>query len=226
MDKDILALGQAALQLGIILNEYQLGQFDDYHRELLKWNEKMNLVSEKSSREIIRRHFLDSLTALKFIGAEHICILDIGCGAGFPGIPLKIASPALRLYLLETNRKKVSFLKHIIRLLNLSDAFVLHERIENLLPIAQWKDFFDVLISRAAFKLPEMLPWGAFFLRPCGKLVALKGKDITAEFLQGTAVAQRHGFNQLFQYDIEQESSAITRKIIVGEKTKEGRKAF
>ena len=211
---------QDAGQLGITLNEYQLGQFAAYREELLKWNEKTNLISEKSAQEIVSRHFLDSLTALKFIGSENIRIIDIGCGAGFPGIPLKIASPALQLYLLETNRKKVSFLKHIIRLLNLADTFVLHERVENLLTVAQWKDFFDVLISRAAFKLPEMLPWGAFFLRPGGKLVALKGKDIADEFSQGAAVAPQHGFNQLFQYDINQETSDITRKIIVGEKTK------
>jgi 16S rRNA (guanine527-N7)-methyltransferase len=220
MEKEILALGQEAQQLGIDLNEYQLGQFDAYRKELLKWNEKTNLISEKSSREIIRRHFLDSLTALKFIEPRNIRIIDIGCGAGFPGIPLKIASPALRLYLLETNRKKVSFLKHTIRLLNLSDTFVLHERVENLLMLAQWKDFFDVLISRAAFKLPEMLPWGAFLLRHCGKLVALKGKDIAAEFSQGTVVAKQYGFSQLYQYDIKQETSDITRGIIVGKKTK------
>ncbi len=220
MDKTLLALGQDAQALGIIFNEYQLGQFDTYHKELLKWNAKTNLISAKSAQEIVNRHFLDSLTAFKFIKTGNIRIIDIGCGAGFPGIPLKIAAPSLRLYLLETNRKKVSFLKHITRELNLSDTFVLHERVENLLSIAQWKDFFDVLISRAAFKLPEMLPWGAFFLRPGGKLVALKSKDIAGEFLQATAVAQHHGFSQLFQNDINQETSDITRKIIVGEKTK------
>ena len=220
IEKEILALSQDAQQLGITLNEYQLGQFDVYRKELLKWNEKTNLVSEKSSHEIIRRHFLDSLTALQFIATENIRIIDIGCGAGFPGIPLKIAAPNLQLYLLETNRKKVSFLKHIIRELILSDTFVLHERVENLLSIAKWNEFFDVLISRAAFKLPEMFPLGAFFLVQGGKLIALKGKDIAAEFLQGTAIAQHHGFSKLFQYDINQGTADVTRKIIVGEKTK------
>ncbi|PKN76319.1 MAG: 16S rRNA (guanine(527)-N(7))-methyltransferase RsmG [Deltaproteobacteria bacterium HGW-Deltaproteobacteria-10] len=220
MDKEIMTLNDDAQQLGIIFSEYQLGQFDTYRKEVLKWNEKTNLISDKSSLDIIRRHFLDSLTALPFIGEGDIRIIDIGCGAGFPGIPLKIASPALRLYLLETNRKKVSFLKHIIRLLNLSDTVVLHERVENLLALDQWKEFFDVLISRAAFKLPEMVPWGAFFLRPGGKLVALKGRDIAEEFFQASAIAQQTGFNQLFQNNINQEPSDITRKIIVGEKAK------
>lgn len=220
MDIEILALGSAAQQLGVILNEYQLGQFANYYNELLKWNNKTNLVSEKSSLNIVRRHFLDSLTALKFLDKPDARIIDIGSGAGFPGIPLKIASPALRLYLLESNRKKVSFLKHIIRQLNLTDTFVLHERVENLLKINQWKNFFDVLVSRAAFKLPEMLPFGAFLLRPSGKLVALKSNDIATEFSQGTTVAPQYGFNQLFQYDVNQENSYIARKIIVGEKTR------
>ncbi|MEQ8254344.1 MAG: 16S rRNA (guanine(527)-N(7))-methyltransferase RsmG [Smithellaceae bacterium] len=196
------------------------GQFDIYRRELLKWNEKTNLISDKSAGEIESRHFLDSLTALKFIEPENSRMIDIGCGAGFPGIPLKIASPALQLYLVETNRKKVSFLKHIVRLLNLTDTVVLHERVENLLQDARWKEFFDVLISRAAFKLPEMLPWGAFFLKPSGRLIALKGKDMAAEFSQAEAVAAQHGFGQLFQYDVNQETSDITRKIIIGEKRK------
>ena len=196
------------------------GQFEVYRRELLQWNEKTNLISDKSAGEIESRHFLDSLTALQFIGSENSRIIDIGSGAGFPGIPLKIASPALQLYLVETNRKKVSFLKHIVHLLNLTDTVVLHERVENLLQDARWKEFFDVLISRAAFKLPEMLPWGAFFLKPSGRLIALKGKDMAAEFSQAEAVAAQHGFGQLFQYDVNQETSDITRKIIIGEKRK------
>jgi 16S rRNA (guanine527-N7)-methyltransferase len=226
MDEEILSLNSGAKQQGIALNEYQLEQFAAYRRELLKWNEKTNLISAKSAQEIVSRHFLDSLTALKLVGSENIRIIDIGCGAGFPGIPLKIASNALQLYLLETNRKKVSFLKHIIRELHLVDTFVLHERIENLLPIAKWKDFFDIVISRAAFKLPEMLPWGALLLKPSGKLVALKSKEIAEEFSQAAAVAALHGFSKLFQYDISQKTADITRKIIVGEKTRSGRKTF
>ena len=215
----MLILQQNARKSGIDLSEIQLTQFAVYQNELLKWNAKTNLISEKSAQEISSRHFLDSLTALPFIEKMNARIVDIGCGAGFPGIPLKIASPDLQLYLLETNRKKVSFLKHIIRLLNLTHTFVLHDRVENLMKSA-WKDFFDILISRAAFKLPEMLPLGAFFLTPGGRLVALKGNDIAAEFSLGAAVAQRYGFGQLFQYDINREDSDIPRKIIIGKKIK------
>ena len=220
MEKEMLILQQNARKLGIDLSEIQLTQFALYQKELLKWNATINLISEKSSQEITSRHFLDSLTALPFIEKKNARIIDIGSGAGFPGLPLKIASPDLQLYLLETNRKKVSFVKHIIRLLNLTQTFVLHDRVENLLKSAAWKDFFDILISRAAFKLPEMLPLGAFFLMTGGKLVALKGHDITAEFSQGAAVAPLYGFDQLFQHDTNRDSSGIPRKIIIGKKLK------
>lgn len=218
MDKELLNFCRHAGNLGIILNEDQLGKFDLYRRELLKWNEKTNLISDKSAQEISNRHFLDSLTALPFIDKQDARIIDIGCGAGFPGIPLKIALPALRLYLLETNRKKVSFLKHIVRLLSLTETTVLHERVENLVMNDKWKSFFDILISRAAFKLPEMLPWGAFLLAPAGKFIALKSMDIDQEFSEAAKAAGRYGFCQFLQQDINEKWSDITRKIIVGKK--------
>jgi 16S rRNA (guanine527-N7)-methyltransferase len=220
MDQEMILLQQNAQHLGIELNDQQLAQFDAYQRELLKWNTSANLISENSSHEIITRHFLDSLTALKFIAQHDARIMDLGCGAGLPGIPLKIASPELRLYLLETNRKKVSFLKNILRLLTLPDTFVLHERAENLQKNSHWKNFFDIVITRAAFKLPAILPFGAYFLAPGGKLIALKSSDVAAEFSQAAAVTARYGFNQLFQYDINEDFLGIPRKIIVGEKTK------
>ena len=99
MDKEILLLENKARQLGIELNDQQLAQFDVYKNELLQWNAKTNLISENSSHEIITRHFLDSLTALQFIPKSNARMIDVGCGAGFPGIPLKIAQPDLEIYL-------------------------------------------------------------------------------------------------------------------------------
>ena len=95
-------------------------------------------------------------------------MVDVGCGAGFPGLPLKIALPSLELYLLETNRKKVSFLKHIIRALNLECGlfFMTGRKISSRTDT--WKEKFDVLISRAAFKLSDLLPLGEYFLARTG----------------------------------------------------------
>ena len=108
MNQEILSLGKNARHLGIELNDTQLAQFDVYKNELLQWNAKTNLISENSSQEIITRHFLDSLTAMQFIQKPNARIIDVGCGAGFPGLPLKIASAFFRA-LSSGNQSQESF---------------------------------------------------------------------------------------------------------------------
>ena len=214
----MLLLLQNAQYLGIELNEQQLSQFEIYKNELLQWNAKTNLISENSSQEIITRHFLDSLTALQFIYKPTARMVDVGCGAGFPGLPLKIALPTLELYLLETNRKKVSFLKHMIRLLNLSTTVVLYDRTENIIKTDTWKEKFDVLISRATFKLSELLPQGEYFLVRGGNLIALKGPNVEEELTQCTSGAEQYKISQFIQHDINVPFLDAHRKIIIGVK--------
>jgi 16S rRNA (guanine527-N7)-methyltransferase len=218
MDMDILSLLENARTLGIELNAQQLAQFDLYKNELLQWNAKTNLISENSSKQIITHHFLDSLTAWQFIPKSNARMMDIGCGAGFPGLPLKIALPDLEIYLLEANRKKVSFLKHIIRLLDFSSTFVLHERIENIIKTDLWKEKFDIVISRATFKLNELLTLGEFFLAPEGQLIALKGPNVGKEIKQDFKTKNPHQISQLSQHDIEAPFLDAPRKIIFGKK--------
>ena len=218
MNQEMLLLLQNARHLGVELSEQQLAQFDIYKNELLQWNAKTNLISESSAQKIITRHFLDSLSALQFIHNPNARMVDVGCGAGFPGLPLKIALPTLELYLLETNRKKVSFLKHMIRLLNLSTTVVLHDRTENIITTDTWKGKFDVLISRAAFKLSELLPQGEYFLVRGGNLIALKGPNVEEELTQCTSGTKQYKISQFIQYDINVPFLDAHRKIIIGEK--------
>lgn len=232
-------LQQNAGLLGIELNNQQLALFDLYQSELLKWNAKINLISEKTTGEIVTRHFLDSLTAAKYIspfmesphsrhsaspppegGSVRIRMVDVGCGAGFPGIPLKIALPSIQLYLLETNRKKVSFLKHMIRLLNLEDTFTLHDRTENIIRTDTWKEKFDIVISRASLKLPDLLPLGTYFLAPDGLLITLKGQSVANEISTSLATGNHDKLYHIFQYDIIMPLLGPPRKIIIAEKTK------
>ena len=220
MNQDMLLLQQGARLLEIELRDEQLALFDLYQSELLKWNAKTNLISEKTAGEIVTRHFLDSLTAAKFITNPKARMVDIGCGAGFPGIPLKIAMPSIQLYLLETNRKKVSFLKHIIRALNLEETQTIHDRTENVLRTDTWKEKFDIVISRAAFKLPDLLPLGQYFLVPDGLLITLKGQDVAAELDTALTGGNASKIYQIYQYDINMPLLGPPRKIIIFQKAK------
>ena len=216
----MLLLHEGAKLLSIELGDEQLALFDLYQSELLQWNARINLISESTAGEIVTRHFLDSLTAAKYITSPNTRLIDIGCGAGFPGIPLKIALPSIQLYLLETNRKKVSFLKHIIRVLNLDRTQALHDRTENVVRTETWREKFDVVISRAAFKLPVLLPLGDYFLAPDGLLITLKGPDVSSELdaaLTGGKAAEKY---KTFQYDISLPLLGPPRKIIIFQKAK------
>jgi len=218
MDPETILLKNHAKKLGVKLHQPQLAQFDLYKNELLQWNAKTNLISENSSHDIITRHFLDSLTAVPFITQPQSLIIDIGCGAGFPGIPIKIARPELELYLLEANRKKVSFLKHIIRLLNLSSIQVLHDRVENIIKHDLWKGKFDILISRATFKLAEFILLSDFFLAPGGHFIAMKGPHTEEEMKQFVETNASQKITQFIQHDIEADFLDAPRKIIIGKK--------
>ena len=213
-------LQQGARLLGIELDGEQLTRFDLYQKELLQWNAKTNLISKKTAEEIATRHFLDSLTAARYIRPKNARMVDIGAGAGFPGLPLKIALPSIQLCLLETNRKKVSFLKHIQRLLNLDGVFILQDRTENIVREGQWREKFDVAISRASLKLPDLMPLGQYFLVPGGLLITLKGPDVSPEVQAAFSGKNSSNIFQLYQEDINLSLLGPPRKIIILQKAK------
>jgi 16S rRNA (guanine527-N7)-methyltransferase len=174
-----LSKGSAAI--GVHLGPAELDLFAAYHRELLLWNRRINLVSERSAQEIVIRHFLDSLTAAPFVDRPDGALIDLGSGGGFPGIPLRIALPGLKVTLVEVSRKKSSFLSHIVRTLHIEGIQVVRERVEILTAGETMSGGFDTLISRAAFKLPVLIRAASFFLKPGGQLIAMKGPDLHEE---------------------------------------------
>lgn len=174
-------LKDSASALNVALEGRALDLFDRYYRELLRWNEKMNLVSVRTPEEIVIKHFVDSLTPMPYIIAPQGRLLDIGSGGGFPGIPLKIARPVLQVSLLEASRKKSSFLRHLIRQLPLSQAEVIHARVESTMADNAFRYAFNTVISRAVFKLPALFTMARFFLSPGGLLIAMKGPRGEAE---------------------------------------------
>src|SRR3990170_8792646 len=172
---------QAASDMGINLREEQVLLFSHYYREITVWNEKINLLSRSSSGDILLKNIIDSLTLLPFLPRNKSTLLDMGSGGGFPGIPLKIACDTMKVSLLESARKKASFLMHLIRTLKLPEITVIHGRAENLQTNESYRNNFDVVISKAAFKLPEFLLLGACCLAPSGILIAMKGENVSEE---------------------------------------------
>jgi 16S rRNA (guanine527-N7)-methyltransferase len=208
-----------ASSLGISLSEKALLLFETYHRELLTWNKKINLVSVKSALDIPIKHFLDSLTLVPFIQDTSGQVLDIGSGAGFPAIPLKIAVNSLKISLLESSRKKTSFLKHIIRTLHLTDIPVIHNRAEYLMEDEAYRGTFTVVTSRATLKLPQFFRMGAYFLAPKGILIAMKSNRAEEELREGANVSQNLGYHYIARHDITLPITGDFRTIIIYEKS-------
>ncbi len=216
MEKTVLnTLSEGAAEIGIRLGQTELDLFAAYQRELLLWNQRINLVSEKSSREIVIRHFLDSLTVAPCIENPDGLLIDIGSGAGFPGIPLAIALPGLQVMLVEASRKKSSFLSHIIRTLQLEEVTVIRERVETLIGEKALAGTFDTVLSRAAFKLPELIRMAAFFLKPTGALIAMKGPDPREEMEDAETSLKVVGMAVTSCRDVRLPGTDLSRKIII-----------
>ena len=194
MDKTLITtLTEGAVAIGIRLGPAALDRFATYHREILLWNRRINLVSERSAQEIVIRHFLDSLTPAPFLDRPDGALIDLGSGGGFPGIPLRIALPGLHLSLVEASRKKSSFLSHVVRTLRLDGVQVIRERVEALTAEEILAGRFDTLISRAAFKLPDLIRTASFFLKPGGQLIAMKGPDPQEEMEETERISEAAG---------------------------------
>jgi len=177
-NEDLLIEGAKCFEID--LDETTLKAFDLYLRELLKWNQKMNLTAIRSEREMVLKHFLDSLSAHPHL-TEVSTLLDIGSGAGFPGIPLKIVRPSLNITLIDSVRKKTDFQRHILRTLGLKGWEVIHGRIENKEIIERLKGQYEGVISRAFSTLSIFLPQASLFLKQGGILIAMKGRRLDNE---------------------------------------------
>lgn len=184
-------LAGAAREIGVALTDVEVTRLMEYARELLLWNKKMSLVSVKSPGDIIK-HLIDSLTPLPLI-RDSQTLLDIGTGAGLPGIPLKITMGSLRVTLIDSSRKKASFLKSVIRTLGLRGIAVVNGRVELLAQDSHYRTSFDTVISRATFKVPYLLTVGEPFLSDGGTLIAMKGKHAYDELSGETDGMRRRG---------------------------------
>jgi 16S rRNA (guanine527-N7)-methyltransferase len=163
-------------ELGLRLADGQVSAFMTYLSELMKWNRAYNLTGLKTTGDIVIKHFLDSLLFIKVIPPGAGTLADVGSGAGFPGIPLKIAEPGLKVYLIEPTQKKAVFLRHICSRLGLEGIEVISRRIEDVEGLK-----VDVAVTRALFNVGDFLKKAGGILNEGGSLILSKGPKVDEE---------------------------------------------
>jgi 16S rRNA (guanine527-N7)-methyltransferase len=186
-------LEEGARALPVVLSPGQLTQFRSYLELLAHWNQRLNLTGLKSLSEIIRKLFLDSLTPVPFL-PEGAAIMDLGSGAGFPGLPIKIAQPAQRMILMESSSKKVSFLKEVVRRLNLDRVLIFQTYLGKGSPPFYPPYPLDYMVSRAVGKTEDLVRIASTCLPPGGRLVLMKGKQWRQEMVRASPMILKKGF--------------------------------
>lgn len=172
----------AQRQLGLHLTRSQLSALSLYERELVDWNTRFNLTAIRDPQEIHIKHFLDSLTCLMAIRESPIeQLVDIGTGAGFPGIPIRIIYPKMRLTMVESVGKKAEFCRHVVNILELQGVEVVQERAETLGQNPSYRERFDWAVARAVAILPVLAEYLLPLVRVGGSMLAMKGESGPAE---------------------------------------------
>lgn len=174
-------LSSTAASWGLALDRRQLDQFAAYTDELRRWNERVNLTAITTEPEIAARHFLDSLRCALSWGEEPRRLIDVGAGAGFPGLPLKILRPELRLALVESVEKKAAFLRHMVAVLGLSGVEVAVARAETIGHAEAHREHYDVAVARAVAELRVLAEYCLPLCRVGGRFLAPKGAQVEPE---------------------------------------------
>ena len=206
-------------QMGVALSEAQLEQFMTYLSLLLEWNEKMNLTAITEKREVVLKHFADCLSLVPAVEWKSgMQVIDVGTGAGFPGVPVKIACPEIELTLLDSLQKRIGFLQEVGTQLNLDGVNYVHSRAEDGGQNPDYREKFDLCVSRAVANLAVLSEYCLPFVRVGGRLVALKGPDAEAEVAQAKGALEKLGGRLVEIRDVAIPHTDLSHKLVFIEK--------
>jgi 16S rRNA (guanine527-N7)-methyltransferase len=193
----VYLLEQALKEWGIVLTSEQRAQYDVFAKMLVEWNAtRMNLTRLVTPRDIATSHFLDSIAATRLIdipiGAN---VIDVGCGAGFPGLALKILRPDIKLTMLDSTAKKLSFCEAVAQENGIEDVNFVHDRAENIGKSKQFRGIFNIVTARAVASMEKLIPWTVDFLAPGGILAAWKGSSVHDEILAANECLKKYSLS-------------------------------
>lgn len=220
-------LKKFAAEIKINLDEIQLEQFEIFYKSVVEWNEKINLTAITQEQEFIVKHLIDSLTVFdeeKFFGAKKI--IDVGTGAGFPGIPLKIFQPNLEIFLLDSLKKRVEFLKKVVEELNLKNVTCLHGRAEDFAREKIFREQFDLVTSRAVARLNVLSEYCLPFVKVGGNFFAMKSKQFQEEISEAKDAVKILGGGEIIFSEKNLPTLPDVRSIISIKKIKSTPKKF
>ena len=214
-------------EFGICLTEKQLNQFQRYYELLVSWNEKMNLTAITQKDEVFQKHFVDSVSLIKAIDLNHeMNVIDVGTGAGFPGLALKIAFPDLKMTLLDSLNKRISFLNTVIDELGLTGIDTIHGRAEDYAKPDLFRECFDVCVSRAVANLSTLSEYCLPFVKIGGMFIPYKSEKVSEEIEAAKHPISILGGNVNRQIEFILPDSDIYRNLVVIDKVHETPKKY
>ena len=220
-------------KMEIVLNEKQIHQFMEYYEILMEWNSVMNLTAITDFDEVLKKHFVDSLSIVKaydfsdkFKKENNLRMIDVGTGAGFPGIPIKIVFPDIKVTLLDSLNKRINFLNEVINKLGLKDIEAIHGRAEDYARPGQLRETYDLAVSRAVANLSTLSEYCIPFVKPGGKFISYKSEKLMEELSSAKEAVTVLGGKVAGQVDYILPGSDIYRNLLIIDKIKPTPKKF
>lgn len=222
MEYDLTVLRQGCKALEVKLSELQEKQFTDFYEYLVEKNKVMNLTGITEFQEVLVKHFLDSLACVKAVSMENVkTVIDIGTGAGFPGVPLKIAFPHLEACLLDSLKKRVGFLEETFGLLKLEDIKAIHGRAEEFAKNKDYREKYDLCVSRAVSNLATLSEYCLPYVKVGGLFISYKSGKVREEAQQAEKAIHILGGKVKDILYFQLPDSEIDRSLVIIEKVKQ-----